>query len=162
MPSLSPKKDPFERFEDDDVFGQTPDFSSDSHALDDHDDDAFLNDYDLNSTTTDFDHEELPLGRSNEPNPFAAEAPIESSQPMGLNFKDPLFSQDETNEDLGSISIPRIGIHFFLERNDSQAACEAASGDRRMSRAQCQVRSGGIAEGDPHLSKRTNAVFDHR
>ncbi len=49
-------------------------------------------------------------------------------------------------EDIGAISIPRIAIHFFPENEASLKACETAAADRRMARAHCLVRRGGIME----------------
>ena len=43
------------------------------------------------------------------------------------------------------VSIPRIAIHIFAERQDTLAAAERAAQDRRMARATTQVRVGGIA-----------------
>ena len=50
--------------------------------------------------------------------------------------------------DLGPIradvSIPRIAIHVFAERQDTLAAAERAGQDRRLSRASTQIRPGGV------------------
>jgi len=43
------------------------------------------------------------------------------------------------------VSIPRIAVHIFAERQDTLAAAERAAQDRRMSRATTQVRVGGSA-----------------
>ena len=51
-----------------------------------------------------------------------------------------------SDEDIGIISIPRIAIHFFPDGEDTLQACDTAALDRRMTRAQCQVRRGGILE----------------
>lgn len=56
----------------------------------------------------------------------------------------PAFAEPTPGEDIGAISIPRIGIHFFAGSGDSLRACDTASQDRRMARAQCVVRPGGI------------------
>ena len=50
------------------------------------------------------------------------------------------------DDDIGAISIPRIAIHFFPDSEDSVQACDTASLDRRMTRAQCVVKRGGIME----------------
>jgi len=42
------------------------------------------------------------------------------------------------------VSIPRIAVHIFADRQDTMAAAERAAQDRRMSRATTQVRVGGI------------------
>ncbi len=51
-----------------------------------------------------------------------------------------------SDEDIGIISIPRIGIHFFPDSESTLQACDTAALDRRMTRAQCLVRRGGIFE----------------
>ncbi|MGZ3297517.1 MAG: AAA family ATPase [Asticcacaulis sp.] len=51
-----------------------------------------------------------------------------------------------SDEDIGIISIPRIAIHFFPENDATLQACDTAALDRRMTRAQCLVRRGGIFE----------------
>lgn len=42
------------------------------------------------------------------------------------------------------VSVPRIAIHVFAERQDTLASAERAGQDRRMSRATTQIRVGGI------------------
>lgn len=42
------------------------------------------------------------------------------------------------------VSIPRIGVHVFAERQDTAAAAERAGQDRRMARATTQIRLGGV------------------
>ncbi len=42
------------------------------------------------------------------------------------------------------VTVPRIAIHVFAERQDTLAAAERAGQDRRMSRASTQIRVGGI------------------
>ncbi|MBX9616899.1 MAG: pilus assembly protein CpaE [Caulobacteraceae bacterium] len=42
------------------------------------------------------------------------------------------------------VTVPRIAIHVFAERQDTLAAAERAGQDRRMSRATTQIRVGGI------------------
>ncbi|MES2835086.1 MAG: CpaE family protein [Pseudomonadota bacterium] len=43
------------------------------------------------------------------------------------------------------VSVPRIAIHVFAERQDTLAAAERAGQDRRLSRATTQIRIGGVA-----------------
>jgi len=45
---------------------------------------------------------------------------------------------------IGEVSVPRIAIHVFAERQDTLAAAERAAQDRRLSRATTQIRIGGI------------------
>lgn len=67
-----------------------------------------------------------PASSSNMPVPVGA---------AGLNF----------DAQAVEVSIPRIAIHIFAERQDTLAAAERAAQDRRMSRASTQVRVGGSA-----------------
>lgn len=46
--------------------------------------------------------------------------------------------------DPSGVSIPRIAIHVFAERQDTLAAADRAGKDRRMSRATTHIRVGGI------------------
>ncbi|WP_426018789.1 AAA family ATPase [Brevundimonas sp. DWR2-3-1b1] len=46
---------------------------------------------------------------------------------------------------IGEVSVPRIAIHVFAERQDTLAAAERAAQDRRLSRATTQIRVGGVA-----------------
>lgn len=50
------------------------------------------------------------------------------------------------DDDIGVVSIPRIAIHFFPDNETSLRACDTAALDRRMSRAHCTVKRGGIFE----------------
>ncbi len=43
------------------------------------------------------------------------------------------------------VSVPRIAIHVFAERQDTLAAAERAGQDRRLARATTQIRIGGVA-----------------
>ncbi len=45
---------------------------------------------------------------------------------------------------LTDVSVPRITIHIFAERQDTLAAADRAGQDRRLSRATTQIRVGGI------------------
>ncbi|MDQ3124924.1 MAG: AAA family ATPase [Pseudomonadota bacterium] len=53
----------------------------------------------------------------------------------------PVVSGGHTAE----VSVPRIAIHVFAERQDTLAAAERAGQDRRLSRATTQIRIGGVA-----------------
>ncbi len=86
----------------------------------------------------DFDDEPVELQRQAFTAPSAA-ASLGLREPAGLHAA-------HDHEDIGAISIPRIAIHFFPDNEASVAACDAASLDRRMSRAQSLVRRGGIQE----------------
>ncbi|MGZ9114253.1 MAG: AAA family ATPase, partial [Brevundimonas sp.] len=56
-------------------------------------------------------------------------------------FSAPTHSGGHTAE----VSVPRIAIHVFAERQDTLAAAERAGQDRRLSRATTQIRIGGVA-----------------
>ncbi|MDP3370310.1 MAG: pilus assembly protein CpaE, partial [Brevundimonas sp.] len=56
-------------------------------------------------------------------------------------FSAPIHSGGHTAE----VSVPRIAIHVFAERQDTLAAAERAGQDRRLSRATTQIRVGGVA-----------------
>lgn len=56
-------------------------------------------------------------------------------------FSAPTLSAAHTAE----VSVPRIAIHVFAERQDTLAAAERAGQDRRLSRATTQIRIGGVA-----------------
>ena len=56
-------------------------------------------------------------------------------------FSPPVLSGGQTAE----VSVPRIAIHVFAERQDTLAAAERAGQDRRLSRATTQIRIGGVA-----------------
>ena len=64
---------------------------------------------------------------------------------------------------IGEVSVPRIAIHVFAERQDTLAAAERAAQDRRLSRATTQIRIGGVAAAvETGLSARADAAADHR
>ena len=56
-------------------------------------------------------------------------------------FSAPSVSGSHTVE----VSVPRIAIHVFAQRQETLAAAERAGQDRRLSRATTQIRIGGIA-----------------
>ncbi|HYE41899.1 MAG TPA: AAA family ATPase [Caulobacteraceae bacterium] len=45
---------------------------------------------------------------------------------------------------MGTVSVPRIGIHLFGERSDTLDAAQKAGSDRRLARATTVVRMGGL------------------
>jgi pilus assembly protein CpaE len=55
------------------------------------------------------------------------------------------FSAPVLSGDGAEVSVPRIAIHVFAERQDTLAAAERAGQDRRLSRATTQIRVGGVA-----------------
>jgi pilus assembly protein CpaE len=55
------------------------------------------------------------------------------------------FSPPMVSGQSAEVSIPRIAIHVFAERQDTLAAAERAGQDRRLSRATTQIRIGGVA-----------------
>jgi pilus assembly protein CpaE len=46
---------------------------------------------------------------------------------------------------LGEAMVPRISVHLFYTTSETAEAVERAAGDRRMERATCVVRPGGLA-----------------
>ena len=68
----------------------------------------------------------------------AALAPIESGLPEIASS--PGYGQPDPS----GVSIPRIAIHVFAERQDTLAAADRAGKDRRMARATTHIRVGGI------------------
>ncbi|MBU2167881.1 MAG: CpaE family protein [Alphaproteobacteria bacterium] len=68
----------------------------------------------------------------------AALAPIEPGLPEVAS--NPGYGQQDTS----GVSIPRIAIHVFAERQDTLAAADRAGKDRRMARATTHIRVGGI------------------
>ena len=55
------------------------------------------------------------------------------------------FSPPISSGHTAEVSVPRIAIHVFAERQDTLAAAERAGQDRRLSRATTQIRVGGVA-----------------
>ncbi|GAA0651692.1 AAA family ATPase [Brevundimonas lenta] len=55
------------------------------------------------------------------------------------------FSAPVSSGHAAEVSVPRIAIHVFAERQDTLAAAERAGQDRRLSRATTQIRVGGVA-----------------
>lgn len=55
------------------------------------------------------------------------------------------FSSPTMGGHTAEVSVPRIAIHVFAERQDTLAAAERAGQDRRLSRATTQIRVGGVA-----------------
>jgi len=53
-------------------------------------------------------------------------------------------SHDMTSSLQAEVSVPRIAIHVFAERQDTLASAERAGQDRRLSRATTQIRVGGV------------------
>ena len=69
--------------------------------------------------------------------PVAVSPPVLASyEPAGLSIASSASVE---------VSIPRIAVHVFAERQDTLASAERAGQDRRMSRATTQIRVGGVA-----------------
>ena len=80
--------------------------------------------------------------------PSEAPLPVAGFNPVGeliadatAAFSPPTVGGGHTAE----VSVPRIAIHVFAERQDTLAAAERAGQDRRLSRATTQIRIGGVA-----------------
>ena len=77
-----------------------------------------------------------------EPLPMTAVAPAAASfNPVGDLMAG---AQSALAPVIGEVSVPRIAIHVFAERQDTLAAAERAGQDRRLSRATTQIRVGGV------------------
>ena len=81
------------------------------------------------------------------PQSVQPEAALAAFNPVGelvagaaAAFSPPIISSQTTE-----VSVPRIAIHVFAERQDTLAAAERAGQDRRLSRATTQIRVGGVA-----------------
>ena len=72
-----------------------------------------------------------------------ASAPVASLNPA--HSPAPASSALAPASAIGEVSVPRIAIHVFAERQDTLAASERAAQDRRLSRATTQIRVGGVA-----------------
>lgn len=85
---------------------------------------------------------------SAEPEPSAAmtqAVPVSQAVPVTGGVPVPIGAAGLDFDPKGvEVSIPRIAIHIFGERQDTLASAERAAQDRRMSRAATQVRVGGI------------------
>ncbi|MGV9008305.1 AAA family ATPase [Brevundimonas sp.] len=72
------------------------------------------------------------------------------SQPVGLSTADDMVASSSGGYSplattAPEVSVPRIAIHVFAERQDTLAAADRAGQDRRLSRATTQIRIGGVA-----------------
>ena len=81
------------------------------------------------------------------PQPVGPDGTLAGFNPVGelvagatAAFSPPIISSQTTE-----VSVPRIAIHVFAERQDTLAAAERAGQDRRLSRATTQIRVGGVA-----------------
>ena len=81
------------------------------------------------------------------PQPVGPDGALAGFNPVGelvagatAAFSPPIISSQATE-----VSVPRIAIHVFAERQDTLAAAERAGQDRRLSRATTQIRVGGVA-----------------
>ncbi|ESQ78628.1 AAA family ATPase [Asticcacaulis sp. YBE204] len=63
-----------------------------------------------------------------------------------ISNEPPALPEGFGGDSLGSVSIPRIAIHFFPNSDTTLQSCDTAALDRRMARAQSLVRRGGIEE----------------
>lgn len=81
--------------------------------------------------------------------PYQPEAPVPAVgfNPVGelVAGASAAFSPPMMGGHTAEVSVPRIAIHVFAERQDTLAAAERAGQDRRLSRATTQIRVGGVA-----------------
>ena len=87
-------------------------------------------------------------------NPAMAPASADNQPPVATGFNpvgdlvagaSAAFSPPTLSGGGPEVSVPRIAIHVFAERQDTLAAAERAGQDRRLSRATTQIRVGGVA-----------------
>jgi pilus assembly protein CpaE len=79
--------------------------------------------------------------------PMAAGGPAAGYNPVGDLVAGAASAMASSPVSVGlqnEVTVPRIAIHVFAERQDTLAAAERAGQDRRMSRATTQIRVGGI------------------
>jgi len=96
--------------------------------------------------------EDRPPLRFTTPAPVPAAAPPQAPAVTDFNPVGDLvagaaaaFSPPVLGGQAAEVSVPRIAIHVFAERQDTLAAAERAGQDRRLSRATTQIRVGGVA-----------------
>jgi pilus assembly protein CpaE len=82
-----------------------------------------------------------------DPQPVEQDAALTGFNPVGelVAGASAAFSPPILSSHTGEVSVPRIAIHVFAERQDTLAAAERAGQDRRLSRATTQIRVGGVA-----------------
>jgi len=74
-----------------------------------------------------------------------ASAAMQIAAPVYAPAPAPVSSQVPSVGGLSNeVSVPRIAIHVFAERQDTLASAERAGQDRRLSRATTQIRVGGV------------------
>src|SRR5215217_39268 len=95
-----------------------------------------------------------PMIRAAAPVYEPAYEPAEAAVPVAQDFNPvgelvagaaAAFSPPALGGHAAEVSVPRIAIHVFAERQDTLAAAERAGQDRRLSRATTQIRVGGVA-----------------
>jgi len=70
-----------------------------------------------------------------QPEPRASSLPVVAASASDVTMAGGLTAE---------VSVPRIAIHVFAERQDTLASAERAGQDRRLSRATTQIRVGGV------------------
>ncbi|WP_421730907.1 cellulose synthase operon protein YhjQ/BcsQ [Brevundimonas sp.] len=70
-----------------------------------------------------------------QPEPMQSSMPVVASSASHMPIASGLAAE---------VSVPRIAIHVFAERQDTLASAERAGQDRRLSRATTQIRVGGV------------------
>ncbi|NBW07185.1 MAG: pilus assembly protein CpaE [Caulobacteraceae bacterium] len=77
--------------------------------------------------------------------PVSGQMPVAASgfNPVGDMMADAMTALTPSSM-AAEVSVPRIAIHVFAERQDTLAAAERAGQDRRLSRATTQIRVGGV------------------
>jgi pilus assembly protein CpaE len=92
-----------------------------------------------------------PAGAAPAGAPMAGPAAMSSQMPVAASGFNPVgdmmagaASALTPSSMAAEVSVPRIAIHVFAERQDTLAAAERAGQDRRLSRATTQIRVGGV------------------
>ena len=91
-------------------------------------------------------HQALPFTGSPEAVPAALQsAALNPVGDLRASAAAAFSAQSVSGSHTVEVSVPRIAIHVFAQRQDTLAAAERAGQDRRLSRATTQIRIGGIA-----------------
>ncbi len=83
-----------------------------------------------------------------QPNASASQMPVAAGfNPVGDMMATASAAMEPSSLSVGlsnEVTVPRIAIHVFAERQDTLASAERAGQDRRLSRATTQIRVGGV------------------
>lgn len=97
---------------------------------------------------SEFDDQDVPGEPQRPPLQFMPPVPVSASSstlPEAAGFNPVGDLVASASSALSEVSVPRIAIHIFAERQDTLASAERAGQDRRLARATTQIRVGGVA-----------------